>query len=693
MNFKSLLLTGVALGAGVSAYAFPEVTAYPENEATVDNVGYLTDIQLYGSFTIVSDCDIKPYFENWDTGDMFYCSEFYDQNFDGTILHHVNFNESDFSDNGEWVLTIPSGCLLADGEYNETIEFHYNLNDPNVGLGDYPQIELISSDPANGSSLAFWGQSLGKVYFQTSDDDAVNYIEWFLYDVTNGDAEGVKEYMRQGNENRIDLNRTFGDDSDQWVDGLFISVGGPDEKLLLNHTYRLELRFCGIGYDLETNQYPTPNQVEKSTELVTYIEFHGLVPGTEYSPWEVENISPDPEVYEFDNINMRTFTIYYTGYVKPTMFIYSLGVVGTEDAGTFTPATDANVDGYAEAWDFTFDENILKGITGGITITIQAQDEDGLYVKGNGGYSTDDFDYTITWTCNLGADKIVSVSPENGETVESLSSITIMAEGNKELNLSYNTSERPMIVSMGRAGFAPIDLDEPEFSADGKSATWTFDPITTSGTYSLIIPKQYFSIGTEFSSSVNNQTVFTYIVEGEEPGPGNVEYDLIPTASIEENGNYDYLDMIVLDFDQITYCDLETYAPGYLYFKGATDSEYALIAEITPYEDDWMDPMSYTYEFTPLTEDGYYRFEIAKASFFDGVYDQTGGEQGHASPELVYNFTFGDPVGINAVMAENGVADVYDVAGRMVVRNANADQVKALNAGIYIINGKKVVVK
>ena len=53
----------------------------------------------------------------------------------------------------------------------------------------------------------------------------------------------------------------------------------------------------------------------------------------------------------------------------------------------------------------------------------------------------------------------------------------------------------------------------------------------------------------------------------------------------------------------------------------------------------------------------------------------------------------GENVGIDAVDAENGLYNVYNYQGIRVLNNADKDAVKALPAGFYIINGKKVVIR
>lgn len=712
MNLKSLLTTVMVVGAAGYAYAFPEISTYPTPESTVPDASTLASMQLLSSesFSIVENAATKPYMDNLETGAIASCTAFYDEVFYGDILHKLEFDASEFTANGEWTLTIPAGCLKdSEGNFNEELTFTYTLDDPNVGLGDFGTIELLSTNPANGALLPSFGGNLTKIMFTTSDDAKVNYIDWAFYDITEGDQDPFRIWVRSGSENRYDTNRTFGDSSDQWADGLFISVGG-DAKMIEGHTYRLYLTFAGIGYDPETNQYPTPIQISKSTMLSTYIDFEGQTPATKYSPYTVDpenGVMPDPFGYEIDNADLAIFTVTYTGPVKPESFTYSLGQgAGVASAGTFVAENEEEgANGYASVWTFTFDKSIISGVTGDIDVTIKAKDSDGLYVKGNTGSDFDDFEYHITWICNLGADKIISVEPENLATVNSITSITVACEGNKEINLANLTIERPFINSQGRATY--IDLDEPEFNEEHTQATWTLaEPITVSGTYGLTIPAQYFIFGDQSMTTVNNATSFTYFVEGEdEPIQDEVTEDFIPTASIEENGNYTTLGEIVLTFNSLAFTDFDwdTFAPiakGTLYRAVVTNArayDYEVVEEIDPIADDDFSPRVYTYTFsTPLTEAGAYRFVIAAHIFNDQTYEDTKYDENHVgkvSPELVYNFTIGDITGVEDIVAENGVATVYDIAGRVVLRDANADQIKALAAGVYIINGKKYVVK
>ena len=50
----------------------------------------------------------------------------------------------------------------------------------------------------------------------------------------------------------------------------------------------------------------------------------------------------------------------------------------------------------------------------------------------------------------------------------------------------------------------------------------------------------------------------------------------------------------------------------------------------------------------------------------------------------------GVETGINSIKPSNGKADVYNTDGRLIQRNAD---IKNLKKGLYIINGKKVMVR
>jgi len=638
--------------------------------------------------TITVKDDAKAVLMNEETGDEVNSTNFFYNSGFGMII--INFDEQQIKENGTWSFSVPAGQFSVDGQENTAIKTTYTLNDASLGATTtYEPITLVSVTPADGSELAiFGGEDLPQIKFETSNDASVNYIEWFLYDITNS----PKEYLRQGNDNRYDLNR-YGDTDDHWADGLFSSIGGT-EKLLKGHKYSLEVRFCGIGYDIATNQYPSPDQLEKSTMLTTTITYTGKVEPQEYSKSEYVSVSPDPEEYEIDNPDLAMFTITYSGPAKPTEFTYSLGFGDSANAGTWAVADgyEADANGCATAWTFTFDKEVVAQATSSIITAVVSQDKDGLYVKGSAGIVFNDIYYMMDWNCNCGATPLTSVSPAENAEVEELSSITVSNTEDLPMGFSYVADGKPEIRTLD--GGIVRTLDEPTFSEDLTKATWTFNPITDNGTYVFIIPAKYFVVGEEFSSTSNNLTSFTYYVVGGEE-PGNVSYTLTPKSVTPADGStVAEIGTVTVEFAEAAYTRADGSSPKAKLYK-VTDKEEMLIEEKESEDNpasDYFNPTIYDFNFTKKTDAGNYKVVIAQGTFGTGDWDETGGQAGKANPEIVLNYTI-ETVSVDAIIAAGEAVNVYTAQGIQVLRNAEAAALNELPAGFYIVNGKKVIIR
>lgn len=682
---KSLLTTCAVLASSFAAMAAPALTVTYPKPGTYDSKEYFASFNLSasGSSTVAEGATAT--LECLDEGEVINSTEF--KVFMGMLM--VKFDTEEIVYNGEYELSIPAGAVLVDGEPCAALTANYVLNDGNLGIGEFPQITLVSSDPADGASVAAIGSdALNKVSFVTSNDDAVNYIEWSIYDVTNPESP---EYVYSGNENRIDLNRN-GHTDDVWTNGLYITIGGPDQKLIKGQKYEMRLTFAGIGYDPATNQYPTPTQISASTELETAIYFNGLTPGTEYSEYVYEEVTPDPETYIIDTVEQAMFTITYSGPVKPASFIYHRGQADTPNAGTYSPLNDEDGDGYASMWEFFVDPSLAAGMTGEASFYIVSKDKDGLTVRGNGGYPTDDFSYRVTFECNIGYPDLISVAPAEGATVETLSEIIVGNSDDLVMAFGYNASAPARITDM--FGGEIRVLGEPEaVEGNTKQMKWTFDPITVSGNYVLIIPKWYFALGEEMDGTTSKETTFRYTVENDEPSTG-ATFDITPVSVTPADGaTVTEIKDVVLKFEETTFYPMSIGAPVATLVNTSSAADVIYTSEIAV-ENDYWDPTEYTFSFaTPIKENGTYKFTVAKGAFCDLTYDNENGEAGHASDELVYTFIISTGLGVESVATEEVSGNVYSVDGKVVVRNASAADVKALPAGLYIVNGKKIVVK
>lgn len=90
-----------------------------------------------------------------------------------------------------------------------------------------------------------------------------------------------------------------------------------------------------------------------------------------------------------------------------------------------------------------------------------------------------------------------------------------------------------------------------------------------------------------------------------------------------------------------------------------------------------------TITFDPISAAGDYTVSIQYGTFFlDGVQD---------SESMILKYTV-DPTmtGIDEIEADGGLYTVFNMQGILLLRDASADQLRKLPAGIYIINGRKI---
>ena len=88
-----------------------------------------------------------------------------------------------------------------------------------------------------------------------------------------------------------------------------------------------------------------------------------------------------------------------------------------------------------------------------------------------------------------------------------------------------------------------------------------------------------------------------------------------------------------------------------------------------------------------------YTPEVAEGRKFDGWQEEIP-EFMPAHDVDIHGTTSEIPSGIAAIVAELGNdVDIYNLQGRLLIKNADAKRVSQLPAGIYIINGKKYLKK
>ena len=154
------------------------------------------------------------------------------------------------------------------------------------------------------------------------------------------------------------------------------------------------------------------------------------------------------------------------------------------------------------------------------------------------------------------------------------------------------------------------------------------------------------------------------------------------------------LEKVTLSYgDAIIFAAFDPKFYGNLYKE--TESGYDLVASVEPVEiNNWT---AAEYKFSePIVENGTYKFVIPQGAYGDFDYIGSvwnGNAVGVANPEITLIYKIDSGSGIDSVIGAGEAVDVYSLQGVVGLRGADAAAVNALPSGLYIINGKKVMVR
>lgn len=269
-----------------------------------------------------------------------------------------------------------------------------------------------------------------------------------------------------------------------------------------------------------------------------------------------------------------------------------------------------------------------------------------------------------------------TVEPASESVVEKIDVITFSYSG--AINLSYAISDKIKIMTNGgrtllyELGFD--DVKRPEgYEGTDKLCIVLDKPITEVGNYTIDVPSGFFNLGEQFEGGSSRAATIYYEIaaphEGlaitANPAAGNVTEipaTIVISADCDEAGfeNYDLMPTLVDD----------------------KNISYPLDVELDPI--DW-NAIDIILKNGAITADGTYTLTIPAGAISDGT--------GKSNDEEKIVYIIGTSTGIDNIVANaGGKVDVYTINGVSVLRNADAAAVKALKKGLYIINGKKVVI-
>ena len=278
----------------------------------------------------------------------------------------------------------------------------------------------------------------------------------------------------------------------------------------------------------------------------------------------------------------------------------------------------------------------------------------------------------------------VSISPASGSTVKELQTIIFeFSPADYPNTMDYDSSKNPVLyneageaVAEGHMGFAD--------ATTYMSLYVTFEaPITEAGVYTLDVPAGAMR---EYGWGVANPMqcpamTLTYTIGNAEP-----QYTINVTPAPSDNVALESISEFTVTFEGVEKIDFSTEA-WYAYVQlldasGNPNQDFGAecekISEVA-YKATLMD--------TP-TELGTYRLTIPENAII--VLDNAGVSGPNKEATFDYNVTYAS---VEDIIAEATSFDVYTLNGVCVLRNASAEDVKLLDKGVYIINGRKVALR
>ena len=592
---------------------------------------------------------------------------------------NYSFNMADFKANGEYTLVFPEGMLVnGAGEKSDKVETYYTFDIPDLNPPMFDDFKVLSITPDLSQPQAVWNDQ--KITINTNHNEAVGMTMLTITDNTTGEivvTSSSYSMMRElGTQDPIswEVVNTY--------------------KFYEGHDYQANIVFYN-GMD-EFNEMGEPTRI---VDRVSYT-FTGRVEGFKYSSVELLSVEPAPMSVVISEPDQAVFTYTFSAPVNVYQAETPLGQFGKN----VYPASCLSSNDDKTVWtlDLSNDE-FVKTVDAQLTIYIYARDLDGFQLKGNWGEEYQSC-FQDSWQCDLGAFPVVVATPVIGSTIDRLSEIVIKSESGEAMAWSW-MGEVNVVNQLGDI-LGTLVYEEPE-GEDSNAAMeeirftkWidqNFNEVpidlVKEGYYAIQISAGCFLMGEEFASKQSRSLTSTFIVSGalDEPEPGvdPAEQEVFNLEKVlpEEGATVTSLSRIQLWYPEMVACnefDVNVY--------NAADGSLAATATGMY---DWDDILLINIDLKqPIAEAGVYEVVIPARVISDDAFFSSDGASGICNPEIKLSYTVapngGSAVETVAVAAEG---DVYDVHGRVVLRNASAADMKALPKGIYIVGGRKLVVK
>ncbi len=548
----------------------------------------------------------------------------------------------------QYMFVIPAGTFVAasDNSYElPKMQVHFTIVAPPVN-----PMTIFTVDPADNSEVT----ELSEVVLNFTELGDQGFY---------GDYKGIVfKNTETGEEWSTIVNNKYND----WHYCSIIARNSDCTQATITAPGSYELIIpAGSLYDYE-------HQENKCEEIV----LHYTIPEPPANPFAEYGVMPEDQVVR----EISTVTLSFYGYNFGTvvdMNSEKKAVLVNKETNEEYVANVAfdeffgNVD--YNTVKLTFDPAIT--VLGDYTLTVEA----GL-LSLNGVESLEiTKDFTVAEIPSAFSDWTIDPAP--GKEVSSLEKLTLTFPnaGSSTLDvymgditLTLKGTETVIAPSMVAKAYDPVAQED----INGVFEI-TFDPaVTAAGTYVLNIPSGKFMNWSD-SDDVCPEINVEYVIAANPFGT----YTLTP-ASMEEGlkevSTVDVLFPAISADQTITFDEADVEKIG----MRNVDTDQVIPA-IAIEQTDTENGKLLTIRFAKAATDAKHILTIPA-----GVLKL--GDASNFMIEAIYDI---EASGVALLVGENGTADVYDLNGRVILLNADADALRQLEGGLYIINGKKVVIR
>lgn len=494
----------------------------------------------------------------------------------------------------------------------------------------------------------------GTLDIATAMDSEIGVMQYQIVNVTTGE---IIKSMADKNEKTDDGHWSF------WIP--------IDYKLFVDNIYQIQLK--GWSDDNAKNYGSDPI-------FVSDITIKGATQPYKYS--NVELVEPAELLFDRGEANFtltsaedNQISFTFSGAVEIAEAFVALGMGATEPV-----QVEMSMD--EKTATLTIPSYVLSSYSQFI-VSLLAKDKAGMVVKGNNG--EEDASYISVYVdAKFNLPEVTLLDPANNSEVEKIS--TLKFGYDKGIAPSY-TGEPITIMNMMREVVATSTDVQVIYQNDtdeyGYEVVVSFDKeVTDNGFYVVRLPEGFFNLDLQaqgFSMKSNTEQYFNLSVANGQVTDDLGEVEITPSAGqVTEIPS-----LLILTFKDQT----EVGAQGNCTLTDEKGNSYR--AElVASWECEW-NQLQVELADGAITADGIYTLTILENAVTYGLY----GLKTNSQP-ISFVYTIGKATGVsNIFAAEGNKVNVYTINGTQLFNQADASALRALSPGLYIINGKKVIIR